>query len=50
MKRYEDALADLSRAIELKPDYDWAIANRGVTYRQIERCEDALADLTMPLS
>ncbi|NET62454.1 MAG: hypothetical protein F6K47_42055 [Symploca sp. SIO2E6] len=30
--------------IELNPKYDWAIANRGLTYRLMERYEDALQD------
>ena len=33
MGRYDEALADLSRAIELDPGYAWAIAGRGQTYR-----------------
>ena len=45
MGRYEEALVDLNRAIELKPDYEW-IARRGVTYRLMERYGEALADLT----
>jgi tetratricopeptide (TPR) repeat protein len=44
MERYEDALADFNRAIELKPNYTWTIAHRGETYRQMERYQDALAD------
>jgi tetratricopeptide (TPR) repeat protein len=33
MGRYEEALADLSQAIDLDPTSDWAIASRGETYR-----------------
>ncbi|MBD2576775.1 ATP-binding protein [Oscillatoria sp. FACHB-1406] len=44
MERYEDALKDLDKAIELDPKYDWAIARRGNTYRLMKRYEDALAD------
>ena len=29
----EEALADFGRAIELSPEYAWAIASRGQTYR-----------------
>jgi len=45
MKRYDDALADLNRAIELNPEYAWAIAHRGRTYQAMKRYDDALADL-----
>src|SRR5262245_66643167 len=44
MKRYEEALADLTRAIELDENDAWALASRGVTYRLMERYEEALAD------
>jgi tetratricopeptide (TPR) repeat protein len=44
-KRYEEALADLDRAIELNPDYAGAIAQRGLSYRDMGRYEEALADL-----
>jgi tetratricopeptide (TPR) repeat protein len=43
--RYEDALADFNRAIELDPGRAWAIAERAQTYRLMERYDDALADL-----
>ncbi len=46
MGKFEDALADLSRAIELDDKDAWAIANRGETYRQMGKFEDALADLS----
>jgi tetratricopeptide (TPR) repeat protein len=46
MKRYDEALADLSHALELKPNYELVIALRGITYRQMERYNDALADLS----
>ena len=46
MDRYEEALADFNRAIDLDPSYAWALANRGETYRRMERYEEALADLT----
>ena len=39
--RYEEAVADFSRAIELAPDA--AIAERAATYRLIGRYDDALA-------
>ena len=33
MGRYDEALADFNRAIELDPSSAWAIAGRGETYR-----------------
>jgi len=44
--RYELALADFDRALELRPDYEDALGGRGVTFRLMERYEDALADFT----
>jgi tetratricopeptide (TPR) repeat protein len=31
--------------VQLDPSYDWAIANRGLVYRAMERYDDALTDL-----
>ncbi|MEH2069317.1 MAG: tetratricopeptide repeat protein [Nostoc sp.] len=44
MERYPQALEDFDRAIELDPEYDWAIASRGITYRSMERYTEALED------
>jgi tetratricopeptide (TPR) repeat protein len=44
MERYDEALADLSRVIELDPSAGWALAARGETYRLMERYDEALAD------
>ena len=44
MGKYEQALADLDRAIELKPDDEWALSRRGVTYQQVGKYEQALAE------
>ncbi|AUB36818.1 Tetratricopeptide [Nostoc flagelliforme CCNUN1] len=44
MKRYEEALPDFDRAIELDSKYAWAIASRGVTYRLMKRYTEALED------
>ena len=49
MERYEEALADFDRALELEPDMAWAIAGRGETYRLMERYEEALADFDRAL-
>lgn len=46
MERYEEALADLSRAIELDPNDADSFAERGMTYRAMGRCDEALADFT----
>jgi tetratricopeptide (TPR) repeat protein len=46
MQRYNEALTDLSRAIELAPGHAWTIAGRGQTYQAIGRHESALADFT----
>jgi tetratricopeptide (TPR) repeat protein len=46
MGRYEEAVADLSRAIDLAPDYAWAIGSRGEAYQEMGLYEEALADLT----
>jgi tetratricopeptide (TPR) repeat protein len=44
MERYEEALQDFNRAVELDPKLDWATASRGETYRLMERYEEALQD------
>jgi tetratricopeptide (TPR) repeat protein len=46
MERYDEALADLNRAIELDPSAGWAIGSRGQTFQAMERYDEALADLT----
>src|SRR5262245_34767950 len=46
MKRYEESLADFTRAIELDENDAWALAQRGETHRLMERYEEALADFT----
>jgi len=45
MERYDEALADCTRAIDLDPSYAWAITSRGRTYQAMERYDEALADL-----
>jgi tetratricopeptide (TPR) repeat protein len=45
MGRHEEALADLSRAIELNPEHTWVLGYRYRTYQAMERYEEALADL-----
>lgn len=42
--RYQEALANYARAIELDPGYSKAYSNRGTTYREMRRYAEALAD------
>jgi tetratricopeptide (TPR) repeat protein len=44
LRRYDEALRDHSRAIELDPTFAQAYSNRGVTYRKLQRYNEALAD------
>jgi tetratricopeptide (TPR) repeat protein len=44
MRRYDDALTDLNRAIEARPDQASAIGSRGETYRATRRYDEGLAD------
>jgi tetratricopeptide (TPR) repeat protein len=44
MERYDDALGDFNRAIELDPSDSLVIALRGMTYRAMKRYDDALGD------
>ena len=46
MKRYDEALADFTRAIELDPANAEAVHSRALTYQAMERYDDALADHT----
>ena len=47
--RYDEALADYNRALELRPDYTEALNNRGNTYHELERYNEALADYNQAL-
>lgn len=42
--RYEEAVADFNRAIELKPDYAWAYAYRGVMCSIANRYAEAVVE------
>lgn len=48
--RYEDALVDLDRALELAPKYPHARLQRGIARTRSGRWEDAIADLDLFLS
>jgi tetratricopeptide (TPR) repeat protein len=45
MQRYDEALADLTRAIDLNPRYARAIRSRGRVCRLMQRYDEALTDL-----
>ena len=45
-KKYNTAVEDLSKAIELKPDLADAYIERGEVYTQVRRLPDAIADFT----
>jgi tetratricopeptide (TPR) repeat protein len=47
---YDEALAEISRALRCDRDYAWALALRGTTYRTLARYDDALADLDRALA
>jgi len=49
MKRYEEALQDFNHAIELDPNYAWAIAIRGMTYQSMKRYEEAFQDFNQAI-
>jgi tetratricopeptide (TPR) repeat protein len=49
MGKYEEALADLTRVLELDPDDVLATAERGGAYRMMGKYEEALADLNHAL-
>ena len=48
-KDHENALIDFTKAIEVFPAYVVALANRGVTYENLGRNRDAVADLEAAL-
>jgi tetratricopeptide (TPR) repeat protein len=50
MERYEEALKDFDRAIELNPKLDWAIARRGYTYLMLKRYNEALENFNCAIN
>lgn len=49
LRRYEEALADLNRALELDPNNTQTLGLRGNTYLTMKRYEEALQDFTRGL-
>ena len=49
LERYEDALADLNQALNLRPDHPDTINNRGVTHDSLKRYDEALVDYNRAL-
>jgi tetratricopeptide (TPR) repeat protein len=47
--RPQEALDDLNRALELKPDHPSTLNNRGLALRSLERYKEALADFNRAL-
>jgi tetratricopeptide (TPR) repeat protein len=49
LKKYEAALKDFNRAIEINPSYAHGYSGRGLCYKQLGRLEEAKADLDTAL-
>src|SRR5436305_1742008 len=47
--RYEEALADVNKSLEIKPNDSWALSSRGNVYRKMNKYEEALADFNKSL-
>ncbi|MFH1226705.1 MAG: tetratricopeptide repeat protein [Planctomycetota bacterium] len=45
-KKYDDAIASFTKAVELMPDYSWAYCNRGNSYSEKGDIDRAIADYT----
>lgn len=44
LKKYNEAIADFTKALELKPDYAEAYLNRGTVYDELKKYNEAIAD------
>ena len=44
LKRYDEAMADIERALELNPDFFWAYYSRGLLYRELGKKKKAKED------
>jgi tetratricopeptide (TPR) repeat protein len=49
VKEYQKALADLDKAVQLKPDFYFAYWRRGIAYTRLEAYDKAVEDLTQAL-
>jgi len=49
-KKYDEALADLNKAIQLRPAYAEALSNRGIILSDRKKPEEALIDLNKAIS
>ena len=47
--KFDEALKDLNRAVELDPKDEAAYASRGMTYSQMGQWENAVADFNQAL-
>ncbi|CAM9152444.1 unnamed protein product [Heterosigma akashiwo] len=45
-RKYREAVSDLTAALEIKPSYKVALAQRAKLHRLMGRCEEAVADFT----
>jgi tetratricopeptide (TPR) repeat protein len=45
LKRYDEALAALDRALAIRPNYDYALRMRAITYRALGKTDLAVKDL-----
>ena len=46
LKRYDEAIADFNRALELNPRDSWTLSRRGAAYQAMQIFEEAFIDLT----
>jgi TolB-like protein/DNA-binding winged helix-turn-helix (wHTH) protein/Tfp pilus assembly protein PilF len=44
-RRYDEAIAETDRTLEIEPNFAWAYIDRGLSYVQKEKWQEALADL-----
>lgn len=47
LARFEEAIADLNKAIELKPDFRSSYGVRGMAYYQLKKYPEAITDLSI---
>ena len=49
IKKYEEAIADLNRSLEMDPNGACSFGRRGEVYRMMKKYEEALVDLNKSL-